>query len=212
MSKSEVRMANSGLAESQAPAMKTLWAPWRAEYIYCAGGNHSTGKRHCLFCNLHKRKDDERNLILFRGKLAFIVMNRYPYNNGHVMVAPVRHVDTLEKLTAAESAEMFRLVSRSLRALRAELRPQGFNVGANLGRVAGAGVAGHVHVHVVPRWLGDVNFMPLLAETKVISEHLAETYGKLRRHFGGAESYHKDTKTPRSRTEKRKSTTKTQRH
>jgi ATP adenylyltransferase len=132
---------------------------------------------------LLKSKDDAANLIIYRGQRAFIVMNRFPYNNGHVMVAPTRHVATLEKLSAEEGAELFGLVQKSLAVLRRGLKPQGFNVGANLGRVAGAGVAGHVHIHIVPRWLGDVNFMPLLAETKVISEHLSETYDRLRRQF-----------------------------
>jgi ATP adenylyltransferase len=163
--------------------MRTLWAPWRAEYIYCAVGKPSLGKRHCLFCNLLKASDDRGNLILLRGRHAFIVMNRFPYNNGHLMVSPNRHVATFEKLSAAEGAELFRLVQRSLAALRRALKPHGFNVGANLGRVAGAGVAGHVHIHIVPRWLGDVNYMPLLAETRVISEHLSETYDRLKRQF-----------------------------
>jgi ATP adenylyltransferase len=168
--------------------MRTLWAPWRAEYIYCAAGQDFIKRRHCLFCNLLKTKDDPKNLILHRGRRAFVVMNRFPYNNGHVMVAPNRHVATFEKLTAEEGAELFRLVQKSLAVLRRQLKPQGFNVGANLGRVAGAGVAGHVHIHIVPRWLGDVNFMPLLAETKVISEHLAETYEKLQRQFRSSKS------------------------
>ena len=175
--------------------MKTLWAPWRAEYIYCVGGQGSTGRRHCLFCNLLKEKDDAANLILHRGRRAFIVMNRFPYNNGHLMVAPSRHTADLETLSAAESAELFRLVQKSLAVLRRALRPHGFNVGSNLGRVAGAGVAGHAHVHIVPRWLGDVNYMPLLSETKVISEHLSETYGRLRGRFERANSPDRRTKT-----------------
>jgi ATP adenylyltransferase len=178
--------------------MRTLWAPWRAEYIRYAVSQHSTGRRSCLFCNLRKAKDDAANLVLYRGKYAFVVMNRFPYNNGHVMVAPNRHVATLEKLSAEEGAEMFRLVQKSLAVLRRGLKPQGYNVGANLGRVAGAGVAGHVHVHIVPRWQGDVNFMPLLSETKVISEHLTETYDRLSRGFGLGTGFspqrHKDTK------------------
>ena len=178
--------------------MKTLWAPWRAEYIYCAGGQNSVSRRHCLFCNLLKTKDDPKNLILYRGRHAFVVMNRFPYNNGHLMVAPKRHTADLETFSAAESAELFRLVQKSLAVLRRQLKPQGFNVGANLGRVAGAGVAGHVHIHIVPRWLGDVNYMPLLAETKVISEHLSETYDRLRKGFrpgtGSSPQRHKDTK------------------
>jgi ATP adenylyltransferase len=180
--------------------VKTLWAPWRAEYIYCAGGKPSTAKRHCLFCHLLKSKDDKGNLILLRGRHAFVVMNRFPYNNGHLMAAPNRHVATFEKLGTEEGAEMFRLVQKSLAVLRRALKPQGFNIGANLGRVAGAGVAGHVHVHIVPRWNGDVNFMPLMSETKVISEHLSETYDRLRRQFGSrsrrghSPPRHQDTK------------------
>jgi ATP adenylyltransferase len=178
--------------------VKTLWAPWRAEYIYCAAGQNPAGRRHCLFCNLLKTKDDRGNLMLYRGRHAFVVMNRFPYNNGHLMVAPNRHTADLETLSSAESTELFRLVQKALAVLRRGLKPQGFNVGANLGRVSGAGVAGHVHMHVVPRWLGDVNFMPLLSETKVISEHLAETYDRLRRGFssgtGRLPQRHKDTK------------------
>jgi ATP adenylyltransferase len=151
-----------------------------------------------LFCHLLKSKDDPASLILHRGPRAFVVMNRFPYNNGHVMVAPNRHVATFEKLTAEEGAELFRLVQKSLAVLRRQLKPQGFNVGANVGRVAGAGVAGHVHIHIVPRWLGDVNFMPLLAETKVISEHLSETYDRLQKVFsrgtGFSPQRHEDTK------------------
>ncbi|MCX6840821.1 MAG: HIT domain-containing protein [candidate division WOR-3 bacterium] len=177
--------------------MKTLWAPWRAEYIYCAGGQKSASRRHCLFCNLLKAKDDAQNLILYRGRRAFVVMNRFPYNNGHVMVAPIRHTANVETLSVEESAELFALVQKSLSVLRRALRPQGFNVGANLGRVAGAGVVGHAHIHVVPRWLGDVNFMPLLAETKVISEHLSETYKRLRRQFDGVDSQHRGIRTRR---------------
>ena len=177
--------------------MKTLWAPWRAEYIRSAISQHSTGRRSCLFCNLLKTKDDAKHLILYRGRCAFVVMNRFPYNNGHLMVAPNRHTADIESLSAAEGAELFKLMQKSLAVLRRGLRPQGFNVGANLGRVAGAGVAGHLHVHIVPRWQGDVNFMPLLAETKVISEHLSETYDRLRTGFSGAgylPQRHKGTK------------------
>lgn len=181
--------------------MRTLWAPWRAEYIYCAVGQNSTGRRHCLFCNLLKAKNDSGNLILYRGRHTFVVMNRFPYNNGHLMVAPNRHTANLETLSSAESAELVGLVQKSLSVLRRALKPHGFNVGANLGRVSGAGVAGHVHMHVVPRWLGDVNFMPLLAETKVISEHLNDTYSKLQRGFtrgaGCSPQRHRDTKVPR---------------
>ena len=178
--------------------MKTLWAPWRAEYICSAVSQNSTAPRHCLFCKLLKAKEDAANLLLYRGRHAFVVMNRFPYNNGHVMVVPNRHVATFEKLDAKDGAELFRLVQKSLAVLRRGLKPHGFNVAANLGRVAGAGVAGHVHIHIVPRWLGDVNFMPLLSETKVISEHLSETYDRLKKGFVGKTGLlpqrHKDTK------------------
>ena len=164
--------------------MKSLWAPWRAEYIYCASGSKpSKDKRHCLFCRLQRETDDRANLILHQGTLAFVVMNRFPYNNGHLMVAPYRHVDTLEKLRADEMAEAMALAQRSLAALRGAFKPHGFNVGANLGQVAGAGVAGHVHIHIVPRWNGDTNFMPVLAETKVISQHLEDTFDRLQGGF-----------------------------
>ena len=159
--------------------MERLWAPWRMAYI-----NGGLEKVECFLCAAASHpSDDEANLVIWRGEKVFCIMNRFPYNNGHLMVAPSRHTADLETLSAAESAELFRLVQKSLAVLRRALKPHGFNVGANLGRVAGAGVAGHAHVHIVPRWLGDVNYMPLLSETKVISEHLAETYDRLRRGF-----------------------------
>jgi ATP adenylyltransferase len=142
------------------------------------------GRRGCLFCRLRRERRDEENLILLRGRLGFVVMNRYPYNNGHLMAVPNRHVASPERLKPEEWQELLTLLQRSLRALRLQMRPDGFNVGLNLGRVAGAGVAEHMHVHVVPRWLGDVNYMPILAGTKVISEHIEESYRRLRRRFG----------------------------
>lgn len=161
--------------------MKKLWAPWRAEYLHCIGS--SKGEKRCLFCVLKKGKQDRENLILYRGRLGFVVMNRFPYNSGHLMIAPFRHTANLEGLTTAEVAEIFQLMQKSIRVLKQEFKPQGFNIGANLGTVAGAGVAGHIHFHIVPRWQGDTNFMPLLAETKVVSEHLQTTYERLVRHF-----------------------------
>jgi ATP adenylyltransferase len=153
------------------------------EFIRSASKECQTGKRKCLFCRLRQEKDDEANLVLYRGEFAFVVMNRYPYNNGHLMVAPNRHVGDFEKLKPTESLELFELVQASLRVLRLDMKPQGFNVGMNLGRVAGAGVADHVHMHIVPRWLGDVNYMPVMAETRVVNEHLTETWGRLRKRF-----------------------------
>jgi ATP adenylyltransferase len=170
--------------------MQKLWAPWRMEYIRTAAKDKAPrtkdkgqgpSSRGCLFCTLKRSSDDEADLILHRGKLGFVVMNRYPYNNGHLMVAPNRHVADYEKLTAEEGLELQRLVQRALRALRLEMKPHGYNVGMNIGRVAGAGEAGHVHIHIVPRWLGDVNYMPAVAETKVISQHLSETWACLKK-------------------------------
>jgi len=134
----------------------------------------------CIFCEKTREKRDEENLILYRGKDAFIIMNAFPYNNGHLMVAPYRHVPTLENLKNDELLEVFKLVNFSLRILREAMNPDGFNIGVNIGRVAGAGIEEHVHVHIVPRWNGDTNFMPVIANTKVISEGLSETYRNLR--------------------------------
>jgi len=134
----------------------------------------------CIFCEKTREKRDEENLILYRGKNAFIIMNAFPYNNGHLMVAPYRHVPTLENLENDELLEVFKLVNLSLRILREAMNPDGFNIGVNIGRVAGAGIEEHVHVHIVPRWNGDTNFMPVIANTKVISEGLSETYRNLR--------------------------------
>lgn len=159
--------------------MKRLWAPWRAEYI----SSITPECRDCLFCYLKKMKDDKKSLILYRGKKAFVVMNRYPYNSGHLMVAPLRHLASFEELKPTEGSEILELIKLSIKALRREFKPRGFNVGANLGAVAGAGVTGHLHLHIVPRWQGDTNFMPIFAETKVVSEHLERTYERLVRRF-----------------------------
>ena len=156
--------------------MKKLWAPWRMIYI------HQEKKRDCFFCQGLLERKDEENLILHRGKLAFVVMNRFPYNNGHLMVVPRRHRQHLEELSAREGQELFHLLQVSLRVLGSSLHPQGFNVGLNLGKAAGAGEE-HVHFHIVPRWVGDSNYMPVLGETKVIPEYLSETYRKLRLTF-----------------------------
>ncbi len=161
--------------------MENLWAPWRTEYIHCI--TNQKGKKGCLFCLLKRSRADAKNLILYRGNLSFIVMNRYPYNSGHLMVAPYRHIANFELLTTAEGEEIIKLLQQSLRVLKKEFHPHGFNIGANLGAVAGAGVTGHIHLHIVPRWQGDTNFMPVLATTKVVSEHLQSTYQRLVAHF-----------------------------
>ncbi|HEX2030516.1 MAG TPA: HIT domain-containing protein [Actinomycetota bacterium] len=160
--------------------MERLWSPWRMEYIRSARRGDDAG---CLFCDLVGKGDDEEALILARTDRAFAVLNAYPYNAGHLMVAPLRHVGRLEELDEEEVVETQRLLQRALGALREVAEPDGFNLGMNLGRVAGAGVPDHAHWHVVPRWDGDTNFMPVVGDTKVLPELLAETYGKLQPAF-----------------------------
>lgn len=158
--------------------MEILWAPWRMQYIQ-ALKNTSL----CLFCEKLQKGADAENFILHRGRSAFIILNAHPYATGHLMIVPNRHVALLEGLEDEEHLECAHLASRSLSALRTTLAPDGFNVGMNLGRVAGAGVEGHVHLHIVPRWDGDTSFMPVVAGTKVMPESLEVTYAKLLPHF-----------------------------
>jgi ATP adenylyltransferase len=152
---------------------KQLWAPWRLEYVQKA--EELPG---CLFCVAAEGADDER-LIVHRGRSAFVLLNRFPYASGHLMVAPFRHEGDLAALENDEVVEIHRLAGQAIGALAQAFSPQGYNLGWNLGRVAGAGVLEHVHLHVVPRWLGDTNFMPVLADVKVLPEHLTETRAKL---------------------------------
>lgn len=153
--------------------MRRLWAPWRLEYIQSADELEG-----CIFCAA-AAAPDERGLVVARGELAFALLNKYPYAGGHLMVAPFRHEAELGGLSAEEAAELHRLSAAAVEALRAAMSPQGFNLGWNLGRIAGAGVVDHVHQHVVPRWAGDTNFMPVLADVKVMPEALEETRAKL---------------------------------
>jgi ATP adenylyltransferase len=157
--------------------MEQIWAPWRMKYILM---DKSKG---CFLCENLKQDDDAANYILYRGRKNFVIMNVYPYNPGHLMVAPHRHVASLEELTKEELHEHSEIVSRSLKVLRQVFDPQGFNIGVNIGKVAGVGLEGHVHTHIVPRWQGDTNFMPVTADTKVVSEALDETYKKLEGKF-----------------------------
>ena len=157
-----------------------LWSPWRMEYIRAAGAEDAEG---CIFCDLPPQDDDEKNLILARGEHAFVILNRFPYNAGHLMVAPNRHEGEYEDLSEDEVLEVHRLLQRAIRALKEEMEPHGFNVGMNLGRVAGAGIPGHLHWHVVPRWGGDTNFMPVVGGTKVLPELLEETRDRLAARF-----------------------------
>ncbi len=154
--------------------MERLWAPWRIEYV------RMEKMEECIFCKFPKEDRDEENLILHRGKYAFIIMNNYPYNPGHLMVAPYRHVANFEDLKGDEVLELYALTSLAIKAIKNAMKPQGFNIGINIGRVAGAGIEGHVHVHIVPRWNGDTNFMPVISDTKVIVQGLRENYKELR--------------------------------
>ena len=152
--------------------MERLWAPWRMEYIDSARDEEPGG---CLFCEKPKEGDDEKALILARSEKSFAMLNKYPYNSGHLMVAPFRHVGELEDLEDEEALDMQKLLGRSIKALKEAMQPDGFNLGMNLGRVAGAGVPDHLHWHVVPRWNGDTNFMPTVSGTKILPEALDKT-------------------------------------
>jgi len=154
--------------------MEHLWAPWRAAYIL------QTEKAGCFLCDKPKETKDETNLILHRGKSNFIILNSFPYNPGHLLVAPYRHIGNLNALTDEEAKEHFEMVKLGLRLLIEVTKPSGFNIGMNLGKVSGAGLDDHLHSHIVPRWLGDTNFMAVTSNTKVLSEGLADTYRKLK--------------------------------
>jgi ATP adenylyltransferase len=152
---------------------RQLWAPWRLEYV--GGADEET---ECIFCAALERADED-GLVVRRGGHAFVLLNRFPYSSGHAMVAPVRHVGAYDELVDDEVLEIHHLARQTLAALGNLYRPDAFNLGWNLGRAAGAGVVDHVHLHVVPRWAGDTNFMPVLADVKVLPEHLDDTRGKL---------------------------------
>ncbi len=152
--------------------MKTLWAPWRIEYIV---GEKEKG---CIFCDKPKEDNDEENLILYRGESAYIIMNRYPYSNGHLMTVPYRHINNMSELNESERLELMNLTTKCTEILDV-MKPEGFNVGLNLGTAGGAGIDDHLHFHVVPRWSGDTNFMPLIADVKVMPEYLEDTYKTL---------------------------------
>ena len=158
--------------------MEQLWAPWRMDYV-----GKDAAPDGCIFCIQGIPHQDRQRLVLFRGHHGFIIMNRYPYSNGHLMVVPHRHTSELEDLSSAERLEIFDLLVRARQVLNRCLKPQGYNIGINLGKVGGAGVTEHVHLHIVPRWLGDTNFMPVFADVRVIPEHLEATYETLRQAF-----------------------------
>ena len=154
--------------------MKTMWAPWRMEYIL---GDKDEG---CIFC---RALSDQDNLTLFKGKATMVVMNKYPYINGHLLVAPTRHLSLLEQLSKKEMGDLLETVEKSVGILKKVMNPDGFNVGLNLGRVAGAGVEEHLHFHIVPRWFGDTNALTVFADVRVIPEHLQATYNNLKPDF-----------------------------
>lgn len=154
---------------------KPLWAPWRLEYIGDAGAQEG-----CVFCAEAEGDLGHDSLLVFRGEHAFVLLNKFPYSSGHLMVASLRHVGELAELAAPEAAEIHELTTRAIEALRAVYGPDAFNVGWNLGQVAGGSISGHLHEHVVPRWSGDTNFMPVLADIKVVPEHLVVTRDRLR--------------------------------
>jgi ATP adenylyltransferase len=153
-----------------------LWAPWRLEYV-----EHADELDRCIFC------EPEEELLVHRGELALVVMNKFPYSSGHLLVAPHRHLGDFGALTAEEAAEVHGLAARGIEALRAEYGPHGFNLGWNIGRVAGAGIEAHVHQHVVPRWNGDTSFMPVIGGVKVLPEALVRSAERLRPHFAGVQ-------------------------
>ncbi|MFQ5572087.1 MAG: HIT domain-containing protein [Rhodothermales bacterium] len=161
--------------------MERMWSPWRSRYLdqpAQPGIQNENGRS--IFSRLAEEARDEQNLILWRGRHVFVIMNSYPYNNGHLLIVPFRQVAAYEDLTTAEQEEIAHTIQRCIRWLQQALRPEGFNVGMNLGAAAGAGIPEHLHVHVVPRWQSDTNFMPTLGEVKVIPEALRTTYNKLR--------------------------------
>lgn len=157
-----------------------MWAPWRMRYVGVPDEERGDG---CVLCDLPAQGDDAGTYILHRGRLAYVIMNLFPYNNGHLMIVPYRHVADLTDLDAEAAVEVTELTRRGQQVVRDAMRPQGFNVGMNQGRAAGAGIDQHLHMHLVPRWVGDTNFMPVVGDVRVMPQHLDETYELLRAGF-----------------------------
>jgi ATP adenylyltransferase len=160
--------------------MDRLWSPWRYHYVSTCGGADG-----CIFCDKPAAGQDEENLIVHRGQHCYVLLNLYPYTNGHLMIAPFAHEAELDRLRPEAAMEMMALAQQAVSHLKAVYKPHGLNVGMNLGECAGAGVAGHLHMHILPRWVGDANFMTVVGETRVMPEDLSETYRKLKAAFGG---------------------------
>lgn len=155
--------------------MEHIWSPWRMKYI-----SRQKTPRGCIFCNALRKGDGVDNLIVIRGKLAFVILNRYPYTSGHLMVVPNAHASTMDGLDSDSLSEVMALIRQSITAINAVYKPEGYNIGANLGAVAGAGIANHIHFHVVPRWGGDTNFMTSVSATRVLPDDLCNTYQRLK--------------------------------
>lgn len=160
--------------------MQKLFSPWRSKYIETFS-HPKTENDECVLCKVYQDKNDDDHLIVTRGKSCYVIMNLFPYNSGHLMVVPYRHIPTLVDLTDEESLEIMNFLRNMTKVLRTVSHPDGFNIGSNIGRTAGAGIDQHIHFHIVPRWNGDTNFMPILADTKLVSEDMKETLMKLRK-------------------------------
>src|ERR1044072_5667016 len=158
--------------------MEHIWSPWRYKYI--ASADRQPG---CVFCRVRDEQKDEENYVVYRGQLNFVILNLFPYTSGHLMIVPYEHAASFADASEEVTTEMMALAKQAQRALEAEYHPDGFNMGLNLGRAAGAGVADHLHLHVVPRWSGDANFVSIIGETRVLPEDLATTSSRLRKHF-----------------------------
>ncbi|MCK9266037.1 HIT domain-containing protein [bacterium] len=157
---------------------KIVWAPWRIDYIT------APKEEGCFLCRyLEEETKDKENFLLYRGKSMFITLNLYPYNNGHILIAPNRHIKDFEELTSEEESESMQLIKKTIKILKKVLKAESFNLGVNIGKPAGAGLDSHIHFHIVPRWIGDTNFMPVVADTKVISQSLKELYNQLKKEF-----------------------------
>ena len=160
--------------------MDRLYAPWRMSYVEQPQKPDSPDPAECIFCNIAAQDEDIENHVIHRGECALVLLNRFPYNNGHVLIAPYLHTASLDNLTAAISQEIFAMTRQAQRALELVFRPQGYNLGMNLGAAAGAGITDHLHLHIVPRWNGDTNFMPALADVKVLPDSLRHSAALLR--------------------------------
>lgn len=163
-------------------AIKQLWAPWRGEYVQGHSERRKNKPTGCIFCREYS-KNNKKALVLYKGNFAAVMMNKFPYNNGHLLLYPWKHTALLEEMGTEEIQEIFSLLKKSVVILKKVFKPAGFNIGMNLGKASGAGIDEHIHFHIVPRWNGDTNFMPVIGELRVMPEHLSATYNKLYQHF-----------------------------